>query len=73
MPFIPVKLENDVLKFRRGEMVRPKEECGYYKIRPWALLLRVNRENEADQKFTIHHEEVPKTGACVKQTWQRTI
>ena len=70
IPFIPVKVENDVLEFRRGVMVKPRPDGGYHKLRPWTSLIRVNRENE-DKKFTIYHEEVPKTGTCVKRTWQR--
>ena len=67
-----MKVADGTVEFRRGAMVKPNPDGGYHKLRPWTSLLRVNRENEDNKKFTIYHEEVPKTGTCIKRSWQRS-
>jgi len=76
IPFIPVHVDGDdretqlqraaMLRIIEGDLNRPG------KIHPRTALLRVGLDASPAQKYLVHEEEVPRAGAHVIQTFQRT-
>ena len=76
IPFIPVHKENDTreIQLQRASMPRIIEGDTepIEKIKPRTALLREGLEAQPAQPYFIHEEEIPRSGACVSQAFQRT-
>lgn len=83
IPFVPVKLEDDPfnrpIRLQRAALPRYVEgqTDSLERVRPRTTLLQENVEKKdtPDEKWKPYHifeEEIPKSGASVMQTWQRT-
>jgi hypothetical protein len=70
IPFIPVHVEGSVreIQLQRAALPRILPNTPVEKIRPRTTLLRHNLPG----KYFIHEEEVPRAGAVVRQSYQRT-
>jgi len=76
IPFIPVHipLDNREIQLRRASMPRiieggPKPPDA---IKPRTSLLRRGLDQDAAEQYNLHEEEVPRAGARVIQSFQRT-
>lgn len=74
IPFIPVHLENSIrdIQLQRAAMPRILEgdDSLPEKVRPRTALLKEGLDNK--DPYYIHEEEVPRAGAQVYQSYQRT-
>ncbi len=71
IPFIPVHKDNDrrEIQLQRASMPRVKP---IGKIKPRTALLREGLSENPPRPYFIHEEEVPRSGAVVTQSFQRT-
>ncbi len=80
IPFIPVHLEGDnrEIQLQRAAMPRVLEgdpnafEGAKVKIEPRTTLLREGLDRSPAERYFLHEEEVPRSGALVQQTYKRT-
>ncbi|NOQ70571.1 MAG: hypothetical protein GQ574_01130 [Crocinitomix sp.] len=76
IPFIPAKLEETPdsrqIQLQRGALPRYIEGFPAERIRPRTNLLKANFLDGIWSPYFIHEDEVPRAGAIVKRTWQRT-
>jgi hypothetical protein len=77
IPFIPSRVggvNSRAIQLRRAAMPRIIEGETPVRIRPRTELLREGYDsvNNIWGAYHIHEEEVPRSGAIVKRTWQRT-
>jgi hypothetical protein len=78
IPFIPVKLGTAVtsreIQLQRAAMPRVIPEQDTTRVRPRTELLRYGLDNGTGMwsPYYVFEEEVPKSGAVVNRTWQRT-
>jgi hypothetical protein len=70
IPFIPVKINNDIRKIQlqRASMPRIVEGIDPVKVKPLTSLLREGLPSA----YFIHEEEIPRSGIVVSQSYQRT-
>ncbi|MEL7122946.1 MAG: hypothetical protein AAFO07_26090 [Bacteroidota bacterium] len=74
IPFIPAqKSESNFrdIHFQRAAMPRVLPGFPTKRVRPFTRLLRVGLEQETRAPYFICEEEIPRSGAIVRQTWQR--
>jgi hypothetical protein len=75
IPFIPSRIGGTMsrqIQLRRAAMPRIIEYVTPERIRPRTDLLKEGYDGSAWAPYNIHEEEVPRSGAIVKRTWQRT-
>ncbi|MEM9230425.1 MAG: hypothetical protein AAGB10_12535 [Pseudomonadota bacterium] len=76
IPFLPVHRPGDTreIQLQRAAMPRIIEEstAPIRKIRPRTQLLRVGRDADPPTAYHVHEEEVPRAGAFITQSFQRT-
>lgn len=76
IPFVPVHKENDTreIQLQRASMPRITEgdTKPIEKVKPRTILLRQGLAASPAQPYFIHEEEVPRSGARVSQSFQRT-
>ncbi len=76
IPFVPVHIENDFreVQLRRAAMPRIIEDTEFpiEKIRPRNQILRPGLDPEPATTYEVHEEEVPRAGAYVSQSFQRS-
>lgn len=74
IPFVPVKkggVDSRNIQLQRAAMPRFIEGVGVDRVRPRTVLLQENLD-EVDTSYFIHEDEIPRAGAIVRRTWQRT-
>lgn len=74
IPFIPVHKDNDrrEIQLQRASMPRIIEGKPTAKIKPRTALLGEGLLENPPRPYFIHEEEVPRSGAVVTQSFQRT-
>jgi hypothetical protein len=75
IPFMPVRLGGQVgdrMQLQRAAMPRVIAGEPTARIRPRTDLLRANYDGTVWHPYYVHEEEVPRSGATVRQNWQRT-
>ncbi len=76
IPFVPVHVDNSrrEVQLRRAAMPRIVEDTDFpfEKIRPRTQLLRPGLDPVPSETYEVHEEEVPRAGAHVTQSFQRT-
>jgi hypothetical protein len=76
IPFVPVHVagDNREIQLQRAAMPRVLEGDpeAPLKVRPRTALLRAGLDGEAATAYLLHEEEVPRAGAQVSQSYQRT-
>ncbi len=79
IPFVPKKLDepsriSHKIQLQRAALPRYIDGLDVERIRPRTALLRTNFDSltESWNAYFIHENEVPRAGAIVKRTWQRT-
>ncbi|MFN5168104.1 MAG: hypothetical protein ACK5DD_00655 [Cyclobacteriaceae bacterium] len=74
IPFISVRAEGTtrLTKLRRGSMLREIQGVDPVKIKPLTSLLREGLEDQIKKPYFVNSEEVPRSGAKITQTFQRT-
>ncbi len=76
IPFVPVHVEGDnrEIQLQRAAMPRVMEgdDEAPRKVRPRTALLRTSLDAEVAAAYFVHEEEVPRAGAQVSQSYQRT-
>lgn len=78
IPFIPVHVENDNRQIQLQRASMPRILPGSPdrpKVKPRTVLLREGLDNQTQpeqQRYFIYEEEVPRSGASVLQSYQRT-
>jgi hypothetical protein len=72
IPFIPVHVpgSNREIQLQRAAMPRAIKGLDHVPVRPRGIILRP--ELVEDQPYFVHEEEVPRAGAIVTRTYQRT-
>jgi hypothetical protein len=80
IPFVPVRMD-DVsdprqIQLQRAAMPRIIQgaalDAQYQRVRPRTVLLREGRDKLNPKAYYIHEEEVPRAGAQISQSFQRT-
>ena len=79
IPFVPKKLDDPLqmshkIQLQRAALPRYIDGLDVERIRPKTTLLQTNFDALTDtwNPYFIHENEVPRAGAIVKRTWQRT-
>jgi hypothetical protein len=76
IPFVPVHIEGSAreIQLQRAALLRllGPDVANFEKVRPRTRLLREGLEQSPAQRYFIDEEEVPRAGALVRQTFQRT-
>lgn len=75
IPFLPVKVDGNVreIQLQRGSMTRFVGLSGPPdRVKPRTSLLRHGLDQSPPQPYFVHEEEVPRAGARVTQSFQRT-
>jgi hypothetical protein len=76
IPFLPVHVKGDnrEVQLQRASMMRilQGDPLAPVKIKPFTSILREGLDASAPQAYYIHEEEVPRTGVCITQAFQRT-
>jgi hypothetical protein len=76
IPFLPVHVEgsNREIQLQRAALPRVLEgdPDPPVKVRPRTVLLREGLDRSPSQPYFVHEEEVPRAGARVLQSYQRT-
>jgi hypothetical protein len=75
IPFIPVRLGSVFerqIQLQRAAMPRIMDGITLARVRPRTDILRVGLDEDPIESYKIFEEEVPRSGAIVQSTWQRT-
>lgn len=75
IPFLPMRLGgllSSRTQLQRAAMPRVIADEPMERVRPRTELLRTNFDGTIWHPYYIHEEEVPRSGAIVRQSWQRT-
>ena len=76
IPFVPSKLStlplSRQIQLQRAALPRYIDGLDLERIRPKTSLLQTNFDGVDWNPYFIHEDEVPRSGAIVKRTWQRT-
>jgi hypothetical protein len=76
IPFIPVHVDgsNREIQLQRAALPRilPGDPNPPVRVRPRTVLLREGLDRPVTAPYFVHEEEVPRAGAFLRQTYQRT-
>lgn len=76
IPFTPIQTSalSRQIQLQRAAMPRYIEGLTPERVRPRTEFLKVNYNSDTSvwDKYFIHEDEVPRAGAILKKTWQRT-
>jgi hypothetical protein len=76
IPFVPVHVAGDNREIQLQRAAMPRVLEGDVdpprKVRPRTALLRTGLDGEVATAYFLHEEEVPRAGAQVSQSYQRT-
>lgn len=76
IPFVPVHVDGDnrEIQLQRAALPRtlPGVPSALVKVRPRTVLLRQGLDATPVQPYLVHEEEVPRAGALLRQTYERT-
>ena len=76
IPFMPVHVPSSTreVQLQRSRMLRiiDGDPIGPEKIPPLTTMVREGLDNSIGKQYFVHEEEVPRSGICVTESFQRT-